>query len=382
MARVTRLGEFLGTLRNMAIAMLTAITIIGVLGILAAINGWWVLVAALLFGGLITCVLSLLFVARYVSHHARTGEQRTKVVIQQMSARVKQAMRRQDAARARQDDNLAEVSRTLGKISRSLGDFQNTVTQAQKLSRSEQELARTELTKLDEGVAELEKSVQRLAKTNRQQLTHAIRDSTRQTESLVHIYQRYPEVKLPMPSTGGFAIDSQALAHLLAVVEERRPRRILELGSGTSTIWLGYLCQSFGGKLVSLDHLEHYLSLTRGAVHRHDLNDVIDTRLAPLEATECDGKNFDWYSLAAMADLSEIDMLIVDGPPAATGPQARYPSLPKLINQLAPHATVILDDAHRDDEAEIVDSWMEAYPEFEHIEKGTSRLAVLERRAQ
>lgn len=375
MARVTRLGESLGNLRNIAIVMLTAITILGVLGTLAAMNGWWVLVAALLFGGLITCVLSLLLVARYVSHHARTGEQRTKVVIQKLSARVKQAMHRQDEARARQDDSIAEVSRTLGKISRSLGEYQETVTQAQQLSRKG-------LTKLDEDVSELEKGVQRLAKTNRQQLTHAIRDSTRQTESLVHIYQRYPEVKLPMPNTGGFAIDSQALAHLLAVVEERRPRRILELGSGTSTIWLGYLCQSFGGTLVSLDHLEHYLNLTRGAVERHNLNDVIDTRLAPLEATECDGKNFDWYSSTAMADLSEIDMLIVDGPPAATGPQARYPSLPKLITQLASQATVILDDAHRDDEAEIVDSWLETYPEFDHIEKGTSRLAVLERRAQ
>ena len=180
-----------------------------------------------------------------------------------------------------------------------------------------------------------------------------------------------------------FALDSQALAHLLAVVEERRPRRILELGSGTSTIWLGYLCQSFGGTLVSLDHLEHYLNLTRGAVERHNLNDVIDTRLAPLEATECDGKNFDWYSLATMADLSEIDMLIVDGPPAATGPQARYPSLPKLINHLAPRATVILDDAHRDDEAEIVDSWLEAFQEFEHIpKKARVALAVLERSGQ
>ncbi|GAA4473677.1 hypothetical protein GCM10023190_06200 [Enteractinococcus fodinae] len=368
MARVTKLGETLGTLRNIAIAMLSAITILGALGILAAINGWWVLVAALLFGGLIASVLSLLLIARYVTHHARTGEQRTKTVVQKLSARVKQGMRRQDEARARLDDNFAELSQ-------SLSELQKTLTNTQDLSRKG-------LQTLDDEVSELDKGVQRLAKTNRQQLTHAIRDSTRQTESLVHIYQRYPEVKLPMPSTGGFAIDSQALAHLLAVVEERRPRRILELGSGTSTVWLGYLCQSIGGKLVSLDHLEHYLGLTRGAVDRHNLNDVIDTRLAPLEPTECDGKNFDWYSLAAMDDLSDIDMLIVDGPPAATGPQARYPSLPKLVHHLAPQATVILDDAHRDDEAGIVDAWLEAYPEFQHIEKGTSRLAVLERSGQ
>lgn len=365
-------GDTLGTLRNIGAAMLTAITLVGALGILAALNDLWVVVVALLFGGLILGFLSLLLMTRYVSHHARTSERRTKVVIQKLSARVKQAIGRQDEALTGQGEAFVRQDETFARMNRELAELQQSVTQLQSLSRKGS-------AELEDSVSGLEKTLGQLAKSNRQQLTHAIRDSTRQTESLVHLYERYPQVKLPMPNTGGFAIDSQALAHLLTVVEERRPRLILELGSGTSTIWLGYLCRSFGGQLVSIDHLEHYLSLTRSAVDRHELNDVIDTRLAPLETTECDRKSFDWYSQAAMADLSEIDMMIVDGPPAATGPQARYPSLPKLIARLAPHATVVLDDAHRNDELKIVDSWLESFPEFQHIEKGTSRLAVLER---
>lgn len=340
---------------------MSVVTVGAVFGVLAAWNEMWLLVASLLFFEFIVCVLTLLLVARYLSHNARTGERSSKKAVQNLSARVKQSMIQQEEARALQDAALSQMRQDQHEIERAM------------------EKSRERFDRVEYSVSGLANTLERSAKTNRQQLTRTIRDGTRQTESSVHIFQRYPEVKLPMPSTGGFAIDSQALAHLLSLVEERRPRRILELGSGTTTIWLGYLSKKIGGKVVSLDHLEHYLNLTRSAVNRHELGDVVETRLAPLEPIECDGRSFDWYSLAAMADLSQIDMLIVDGPPAATGPKARYPSLPELFHLLAPHATVILDDAHRDDETEIVDAWLENYPEFTHIERGTSRLAVLQR---
>jgi predicted O-methyltransferase YrrM len=248
-----------------------------------------------------------------------------------------------------------------------------------RLTRDLQSELKTKIAEVDATVAKVSKN--NAAQTNgiKKHTTSTVRDSSRQIESLVHIYQQYPEVKLPMPSTGGWAIDSQALAHMLALIEECQPQRILELGSGTSTIWAGYLCRKFGGKIVTLDHLEHYLNLTRTAVDRHQLNDVIESRLAPLHPTDCHGRTFNWYSTDSLQDLQDIDMVIIDGPPAATGPQARYPALPKVWEFLAPNATIILDDAHRQDEAEIVESWLSEYPDFEEIEHGTSRLAVLQR---
>lgn len=132
---------------------------------------------------------------------------------------------------------------------------------------------------------------------------------------------------------------------------------------------------------MTLDHLEDYLDLTRTAVQRHELDDQVECRLAPLEQIECDGDDYRWYSYDALKDLSDIDLVLIDGPPAATGPQARYPSLPNIINLLSPNATIILDDAHRREESNIIDSWQESFPDFERIEVGTSRLAVLERRA-
>ena len=197
----------------------------------------------------------------------------------------------------------------------------------------------------------------------------------------MQIYTRFKDLKLAMPSTGGFAIDSQALGHLLSLVEERRPKKILELGSGASTVWLGYLCQSFGGQLVTLDHLPEYLDLTRTAVERHGLYGQVDCRLAPLEPVESSGDTYNWYTPASLTGLSDIDLVLIDGPPAATGPKARYPALPQIIDLLAPNATVILDDAHRQEEADIIEEWLLEFPYFKQIEIGTSRLAVLERRA-
>lgn len=355
-------------LRNIGIGTLAVIALLAVIGIIAAFYELWLLAIGLLFCAVLVSVLATLILARYIARNARTGEQRTKTVTQKLAARVKKAVEEQEQANA-------ELVRGMEKghqaLSQQLAEHHKTVS---ALQESIAKLDEKMVSQIQENVASQNKNIQR-------HITTTTRDSTRQVESLIHLYQRYPEVKLPMPNTGGYAIDSQALAHLLALVEERQPRRILELGSGTSTIWMGYLCRSFGGKLVTLDHLEHYLGLTQTAIDRHQLHDVVEARLAPLEPTECDGKSFNWYSLDAIADLTDIDMVIADGPPASTGPQARYPSLPKLINILAPTATLILDDAHRKDEAEIVESWLADFSQFREIEKGTSRLAVLERSA-
>src|SRR5699024_12698939 len=91
-------------------------------------------------------------------------------------------------------------------------------------------LFRSSASELKEKLGELDTTVRKSAQSQSRQVTSTVRDSTRQVESLVQIYARFNDLKLPMPSTGGFAIDSQALGHLLSLVEERRPKKILELG--------------------------------------------------------------------------------------------------------------------------------------------------------
>lgn len=225
-------------------------------------------------------------------------------------------------------------------------------------------------------------NLDKLARKINSHITTTARDTTRQLEAMIHLTPSYVVDKnLPMPSTGGFAIDAQALGHLLSLVEEHQPSKIVEVGSGSSTIWLGYMCQLLESNLISIDHLEEYLTKTRTLVERHDLTDTVETRLAPLEPTDLHGETYNWYSCTAFENLSDIDLLFVDGPPESTGKMARLPALPNLVDMLSPNAIVILDDTQRKDETQILNEWTAAYPDFEQVEVAVSRLGVLRRKS-
>jgi len=166
-----------------------------------------------------------------------------------------------------------------------------------------------------------------------------------------------PAAILPFP--GGWALDGAHLADLVELVRRERPLLILELGSGASTTWLAYEAQRYGGRIVSIDHLEHYADVTRAALETHGLRAVADVRVAPLEDSAIEGHTTQWYAKAAFADLvpGTVDLLLVDGPPAALGPAARFPALPFLRPLLAPGAIVLLDDTFRADELDTLERW-------------------------
>lgn len=222
----------------------------------------------------------------------------------------------------------------------------------------------------------MEDSVKKLTS----QSTRQSREVVLQVESLLQLFAANGTTRhAPMPPTGNFALDAQALLHLLHLIRSKRPRRILELGSGTSTIWMGYICRELGIQLVSLDHLEGYAARTREGLQRHGLEDVVDLRVAPLQSVEVNGKTFEWYNTEALAGLDEVDFLIIDGPPESTGPRARFPAVPLLWDRLSDHASVVLDDTHRAGEVEILESWCSEFAELVQEDEGLSRLGVLRR---
>ena len=347
-------------LRKVSLVGIVALLALGVIGTLAVVSEQWVLAVGTGYIALLLTAVSIFFGVQFMINNVRTSERNAKATTQKVAERI----------------NVATQD-----FEKSQSQLQRRIEKTEELVRDSKDYSQRAHTQVKSRINDLEQTLQSILRDNARNVRSTVRDSQQQIEAMLQLYGRYDDLKLPMPNTGGFAIDAQALGHLVTLVEDHKPMRILELGSGTSTIWLGYLCRAYGGKLVSLDHLEKYLALTKQAIERHQLEELVEARFAPLEKTECDGRSFNWYSADALEDQHDIDLLIADGPPQATGPQARYPSLPKLIDRLAPNALVILDDAHRKDEADIVDAWLEAYPDFHRIEHGTSRLAVLQRRS-
>ncbi len=166
-------------------------------------------------------------------------------------------------------------------------------------------------------------------------------------------------------------------SHLL----EQRPGQVLELGSGLSTLVIGHALRRSGeGRLISIEHDEHYYIRTRLALKEHGLEEIVQLWHCPLEMLTLPGtKQQPWYYFPyeRIPDGS-VNLLVVDGPPGYIDPQARYPALPMLWHKLSDDAVVMLDDAKRDAEKAIIKRWRGKYPllseEYLDTAKGTSIL--------
>jgi predicted O-methyltransferase YrrM len=218
---------------------------------------------------------------------------------------------------------------------------------------------------------ELATRIDRLAHENRQTQRAVARvgpgvDTVfRQLEALQNLTAMMPASDV-LPATRGWAASPDLLMTLVDLAITRRPSLVVECGSGASTLWLALTMRRFGidGRIVALDHEPVYGGKTRDLLARHGVSDLAEVRDAPLERFDLDGDTYSWYARKAWEDLSGIDLLFVDGPPAATGPTARYPALPLLRESLSPAAAVVADDLVVPDMQETVKRWLEAYPDF------------------
>ena len=126
-------------------------------------------------------------------------------------------------------------------------------------------------------------------------------------------------------------------------------RRILECGSGLSTILLGEVAKKTGAEVWSLEHISEWRDKVSGILSR---NGARNSRVvyAPLRSYG----NFEWYTLPR--DIPrDFDMVVCDGPPSATQ-GGRYGLVP-VCKDIISKATILLDDAERPEEQEIVQRW-------------------------
>jgi len=168
------------------------------------------------------------------------------------------------------------------------------------------------------------------------------------------------EVRSDPPAHGDWVADPETLGMLVAAVRTLPDDAVIaEIGGGLSTIWLGLAVRAEGRgiRVVSLDHDETYGAATRAAARRQGLEDEVEVRVGALEPVTVDGVEVSWYPMSLLADLEQIDLLFVDGPPAASAPFARHPAVPLLLDRLSDGALVVLDDTNRKDEQEIVRRW-------------------------
>ncbi len=175
-----------------------------------------------------------------------------------------------------------------------------------------------------------------------------------------------------------WSLDPGALELVLTEVATGR-RRIVECGSGVSTILIARLLRDRGdGTLHALEHDRDWAGLTRRRIAAEGLGGQARVIEAPLKPDRLAQPGCEWYSADALDELPQagVDLLLVDGPPASPGlglERSRYPALPRLASRLAPGAKVILDDAARSGERWTLQRWQrELGLHFEHPADGVA----------
>ncbi len=151
-------------------------------------------------------------------------------------------------------------------------------------------------------------------------------------------------------ASDAWTISRPLAVELEAFLERRRPRRILELGSGLSTTVLARYARRAGAALVTLEHDETYAKLTRERLARDGLD--ADVRVAPLRPFACpDGSARPFY---AADPGGGFDFVLIDGPPSAHG---RGATLFAIWERLADDWDVWIDDGAREHERECLALW-------------------------
>jgi predicted O-methyltransferase YrrM len=180
------------------------------------------------------------------------------------------------------------------------------------------------------------------------------------THELGRMYDRLVDHDRPMPELGDWAISPSTLVWMLDRLSDSSVKTILELGSGSSTIWFATALAKRGGEgqVVALESSADYAESTRTELAKHGLQDRAHVLHAPLVDTAVPGRdNQPWFDISVLPDLPPVDLLFVDGPIGGIARQVRYPAYPLLADRLAPGATVVLDDTGRPAEAAIVKAW-------------------------
>ena len=212
-----------------------------------------------------------------------------------------------------------------------------------------------------------ERDIRRIAKVQKD----AAWEHYRQSEFYAQLI-RLLDLSAPIPSTRSWAASPDVLLTLLDLAKSAKPSQILDLGSGMSTLVLAK--SSPQAKIISIDNSEEFAGKTRKLLDAHGVTNV-DLRVAPLTPH---ASGVDWYDLSQLSDVSNIDLLFIDGPPGSKNPKARHPAIAECASKLSPRAIIVIDDAGRDGEKDMAHEFAKALPthtlEFRSHEKGTAVL--------
>ena len=176
-----------------------------------------------------------------------------------------------------------------------------------------------------------------------------------------------------------WVISPDAMAWMLADLQERTAPTIVEFGAGQSTVIFALWLKNKGaGKVISFEHDPAHADAIRRQLEACGAAEWVDLRIVPLVDYPAVGSlpACQSYALTDLPDLP-IDLALVDGPPYWFGASCRYPPLNWAVSRLATHGTLYLDDTARPAERDVLHQLSAAWPDVViddlRAEKGLAR---------
>ena len=148
-----------------------------------------------------------------------------------------------------------------------------------------------------------ERDVRRIAKAQ----SDAAWENYRQGEFYSQLL-RLLDLSAPIPSTRSWAASPDVLLTLLDLAKSSKPARVLDLGSGMSTLVLAKSAPQ--AEIISIDNSVEYAGKTEKLLASHGVTNV-DVRVAALTPH---ASGVDWYDLAQLSDISNIDFSLLMDP--------------------------------------------------------------------
>ena len=162
-----------------------------------------------------------------------------------------------------------------------------------------------------------------------------------------------------LPHLGSWKADTWFLWRIVEAIERLRPRTVVELGCGASSLVVAKaLERNGGGHLTSFDQHADFVESTALWLASHGLDASL--RHAPIVEKPDDWSHC-WYDLPAVPP--EIDLLVIDGPPWALNPFVRGRA-EVLFDRIGPGGMILLDDAARPGERVVASRWKRDWPQF------------------
>jgi hypothetical protein len=127
---------------------------------------------------------------------------------------------------------------------------------------------------------------------------------------------------------------------------------ILECGSGLTSLLLGLYAGRRSVETWSLEHIPEWQARVTEALKRHRIPGV-EVCPAPLR----EYNDFEWYDPPLDTLPETFSLIICDGPPG-TIRGGRYGLLPVLGKRLGADVLILLDDADREAETDVLRRWV------------------------